>query len=348
MKRFLDGLSIAALVVAIGAGLAVASPGKGALDGKTFDVQIQETGKPATPDQLVFESGSFVSTACVQHKFEKAAYAAKQAGAATTFEAKTTSPTDGTILWKGTVSGASVNGTMEWTPKSGKKETHAFSGALATPAATLDGKSFEIQISAQGKEPHPDKLVFGSGLFESTQCDQYGFTRVSYSASPVEGAMSFQATATSETDGMTTWQGRVRGDAIEGTMEWTPKTGDKVVHTFSGMTVARREGPAKPLEGKTFAVTLGEVGKEMQPDDLIFGTGMFESTGCRQFGYTRSTYRSNTAGNVVTFESKCMSPTDGTTSWTGTVRGDAIEGTMMWEKTGKTPVKYAFSGTLKK
>ena len=86
-----------------------------ALDGQTFVGEVGEKGKTeGNRDNLIFKDGKFRSTACDPYGFGESTYTATVTGDATTFEAQTISPTDGTMQWKGTVKGNTVEGTATW------------------------------------------------------------------------------------------------------------------------------------------------------------------------------------------------------------------------------------------
>ena len=87
----------------------------GALDGKAFVGEMGENGKKSgDKDTLVFNEGKFRSTACDPYGFGGANYSATVTGDATMFEATTVSPTDGMMIWKGTVKGGTLEGNATW------------------------------------------------------------------------------------------------------------------------------------------------------------------------------------------------------------------------------------------
>lgn len=89
----------------------------GALDGKSFAVDSGEKGKPAGKDKetLTFKDGTLHSSACDPYGFGDGAYRASSSGAATTFDADTSSAKEGKIHWHGTVRGDAVEGSFVWT-----------------------------------------------------------------------------------------------------------------------------------------------------------------------------------------------------------------------------------------
>ena len=87
------------------------------------------------------------------------------------------------------------------------------------------------------------------------------------------------------------------------------------------------------LDGKTFAGELGRVGKPGLTKDLfVFRDGMFVSEECeRRCGYPAGPYWVRFEGDGVQFKSEipCLK-SDATMVWTGTLKGDEIEGTIAW------------------
>lgn len=87
------------------------------------------------------------------------------------------------------------------------------------------------------------------------------------------------------------------------------------------------------LDGKTFSGELGPVGKPGLTADLfVFREGMFTSTECKKrCGYTEGPYWVRVDEDDVQFRSEipCLK-SDATMVWTGTMKGDEIEGTIAW------------------
>ncbi|HSI03922.1 MAG: hypothetical protein ACAI38_04485 [Myxococcota bacterium] len=103
------------------------------------------------------------------------------------------------------------------------------------------------------------------------------------------------------------------------------------------------------LDGKVFAVALAEKANAAKSDNdtLTFQGGTFRSSGCDQYGFGAASYTTSKAGDVITFESTATSPKEGTMIWKGTVKGNAVEGTALWQKKGQADIAYVFKGTLK-
>lgn len=98
------------------------------------------------------------------------------------------------------------------------------------------------------------------------------------------------------------------------------------------------------LDGKVFVVK-GEKG-----DVLSFEDGKFHSSSCEKWGFGKGDYTTSMAGDATTFTAKTSSGKHGQMVWTGTVKGDTLEGRYTWTKKGwfrtKTKTKQ-FTGTLK-
>lgn len=205
----------------------------GPLDGQVYTVQLRAADGQAAPDDLIFDNGSFESTACRSYGFTRSCYTATADGAATNFEVSCTNSAGACNDWSGSVHGSRVSGTLRNTMPDGKVTEYRYEGRKAS--GMLDGKSFHVTLAgAKDQPPLPDDLVFTDGLFESTACRGFGFARTSYSASMEGDAMRFLASATSATDGATEWNGVVRGNRVEGSMRWTNASGQVSEYHFTG------------------------------------------------------------------------------------------------------------------
>jgi hypothetical protein len=86
------------------------------LDGKKFIGPTGEKGKKIHhKDVLSFSDGKFTSSECFQFGFGGAPYTAAVEADSIHFQAETTSPTHGTMVWKGTLQGDSLDVTYTWT-----------------------------------------------------------------------------------------------------------------------------------------------------------------------------------------------------------------------------------------
>jgi hypothetical protein len=106
--------------------------------------------------------------------------------------------------------------------------------AQDAPTGALDGKTFTVSVTEQGKEPTPDTLTFTAGTFRSTACDEYGFGAASYTTSESDGTVQFSASATSDTEGAITWSGTITGDAVSGSFVWEKEGQDPISYTYEG------------------------------------------------------------------------------------------------------------------
>jgi len=108
---------------------------------------------------------------------------------------------------------------------SGKTEATPVTGG----AYTLDGQKFSARIvrdggSGDGKNPGlGDILSFTDGKFSSEICRRYNFVDAPYWVRREGDKIHFLAELKSPTDGTMRWQGTIRGDTLEGTMQWRRK-----------------------------------------------------------------------------------------------------------------------------
>jgi hypothetical protein len=90
----------------------------GILDGKKFVGPTGEKGKKAHhKDVLSFDNGMFTSSACIPYGFKEAPYTTSIKGDTILFQAKTTSPKHGKIVWEGTINGNALDATYNWIKK---------------------------------------------------------------------------------------------------------------------------------------------------------------------------------------------------------------------------------------
>lgn len=104
---------------------------------------------------------------------------------------------------------------------------------------SLDGKTFQIQVTEPGKPPQPDELIFAAGKLDSTECRKYGFAPAAYTVKKEGNAMSFTSEAKSEKEGTNRWTGKVEGDRVSGTLEWTKPGQATIKYTYAG-TLAKK------------------------------------------------------------------------------------------------------------
>jgi hypothetical protein len=122
-------LSLAVAFGVVCAALALAQAG--VLDGKSFAGTFTEKGKTkGDKDTFVFKDGKFRSTACDAYGFTETAYSATTKDGATSFEATTESPKEGTMKWKGTVRRDRIEGSAVWMKKGQADMNYTFHGEL--------------------------------------------------------------------------------------------------------------------------------------------------------------------------------------------------------------------------
>jgi hypothetical protein len=218
------------------------APTGGLLDGRVFVVERGEAGKKADgKDTLIFRNGRFRSADCEKgYGFGDGAYTAVERGGGILFAADIRSDTQGSIHWEGTVRRDRIDVRYTWAGKPtwyrsnpaptahwarsvtewGMKDPGPPGGG--TVSHLLDGKTFHVKTGEQGKGPdHDDYLIFQDGMFTSSGCvESWNFRNASYSATAEGGGIRFRAQAVSTTHGIMTWEGTVRGDAVEATARW--------------------------------------------------------------------------------------------------------------------------------
>lgn len=94
------------------------APGKGVLDGVRFDTRMGPEARPGEIEDFVqFDKGLFMSRECTDRcNYPPSAYLTRETDAGIAFIVEAFCPTkDTTMLWRGTVSGDSIAGTVVWT-----------------------------------------------------------------------------------------------------------------------------------------------------------------------------------------------------------------------------------------
>lgn len=225
-----------ARATAAGAPAAKEAPA-GLLDGWVFVVHLRDAqGKHEQEDSLLFRSGRFESSECRQHKFDTPPYTGTLGSKNAAFTAKASSPTDGTTLWKGTLEGGLLKGTMTWTNLAGDVTEYRLDGKPVM--GPLDDAMLSVEIThADGKKEGPDSLVFRASTFESMGCRPYNFKEALYTAVNLPEGVRFDATTSSPTDGTILWMGTIHGKSVEGTMTWTNKAGKTSTASFKGARI---------------------------------------------------------------------------------------------------------------
>jgi len=65
---------------------------------------------------------------------------------------------------------------------------------------------------------------------------------------------------------------------------------------------------------------------------LLFKDGKFISENCKPYGFVEGPYWLRFDKDSVHFFAELKSPTHGTMVWKGTVKGDKIEGNLVWTR----------------
>jgi hypothetical protein len=117
-------------------------------------------------------------------------------------------------------------------------------------------------------------------------------------------------------------------------------------------TVAPLAAAQGLLDGRKFDTQAGLVGKpaHVKQDILSFAGGQFHSSDCDQYGYGKGAYRMVAQGEAPAFEVETVSEQYGRNVWRGVVKGDSIEGTMVfyrkptWWRSNPEPLEHWFKG----
>ncbi len=96
------------------------------------------------------------------------------------------------------------------------------------------------------------------------------------------------------------------------------------------------------LDGKTFKIETFVNGKSDGRENLSFANGKASNDQCTQYGFGDGAY---TADEECHFKYTLTSPNEGRMDWEGQVKGNAIEGKMVWVKAGQADIHYTFSGS---
>lgn len=101
------------------------------------------------------------------------------------------------------------------------------------------------------------------------------------------------------------------------------------------------------LDGKVYQVELQDAkeGKTI-PDTLIFARGTFDSTACRQYGFSAVPYQANREADGSIRFSALATAGEARNQWNGVVRGTSIEGTLSMQKPGEEAAQWPFRGQL--
>lgn len=112
--------------------------------------------------------------------------------------------------------------------------SRSFSQMVQNP---LDGKTFAIELSLNGKVDSKETLVFDKGMMDPLDCHQWGFSASACQAKQSGSMYTFRVISKSEKEGTMAWEGKVTGNSIEGTVVWTKTGQDNINYTFNGKEI---------------------------------------------------------------------------------------------------------------
>ena len=97
---------------------------------------------------------------------------------------------------------------------------------------------------------------------------------------------------------------------------------------------------AQSLDGRSFTGVFLERGKTSgDADTLTFKDGRFRSSACDRYGYSDAPYKAVAVADGTRFETETQSAKYGKLLWTGYVRGDKLDATVMMVQDGKKPTE---------
>ncbi len=111
-------------------------------------------------------------------------------------------------------------------------------------------------------------------------------------------------------------------------------------------------GAQTSIDGQKFNTEAGFVGKpaHVKEDIISFASGKLHSSDCDQYGYNKGDYQTTSQGDAIAFEAETSSEEYGRNVWRGNVKGDVIEGTMIfhrkptWWRSNPQPLVHWFKG----
>jgi hypothetical protein len=115
----------------------------------------------------------------------------------------------------------------------------ALHAATATPAQSLDGRTFAIDLIEDdtGKAQGKDTVVFANGSGDcETSGRKYGYAKglCTVLKGKAKGEVTFRFTMTSAEHGDLLFEGTVQGKAITGKRTWSKPGKPPIVHRFTG------------------------------------------------------------------------------------------------------------------
>jgi hypothetical protein len=88
------------------------------------------------------------------------------------------------------------------------------------------------------------------------------------------------------------------------------------------------------LDGRKYIGDIGDAGKAADEKGALFtfADGKFNSSVCDKYGFDKGAYTVTKDGDVLRFEAKTVSTEYGTNNWRGRLKGDQLEGVLIWQK----------------
>lgn len=101
----------------------------------------------------------------------------------------------------------------------------ALAAPLALAQGALDGSKYIGDIGDVGKsaEVKDAVFIFAGGMFNSSECEKYGFDKGTYTATKDGAVIRFEARTVSSEYGTNYWRGTVKGGEVEGLLTWHRK-----------------------------------------------------------------------------------------------------------------------------
>ena len=125
-----------------------------------------------------------------------------------------------------------------------------------------------------------------------------------------------------------------------------------VTFAFAGVITAKEPKGSRTrglLDGKAFVGETGRDGKDRgRSAKFVFSKGKFRASAFSAYGFSDAKYETTEVDGELRFSAAVVSSREsgGSMHWTGTVRGDVVEGTMRWDH-GWESKQYWFRGRIK-
>lgn len=114
---------------------------------------------------------------------------------------------------------------------------------------------------------------------------------------------------------------------------------------FADHKVAVLDGTSWKVEVEPDAMAKDKGEKEFK-ETLIFADGNLSTTSRQEIGFVASAYTvsPDPKNKDVTFRSEQLSEHEGSSTWTGTIHEDHVEGKMIWKKSNGAIFTFTFKG----